>query len=943
MPSMTIGRRSLAPVARAPWLRWWLWDNSMPMSTARSAEQLAVLLRNRLLSAPPSRVTRDVEAWAAGQGFADKPPDLLDRYRQAYEEARASLVDDLRQDAVNPVGRAAVIALLNRPGVADAERLVALDALDGLISRDDVTQVASTLVKQRTGVAHRAAEVLAGVPSGESLFVLNKVLGRRADAAGRVARELGQRIDGSSATAGDTREAVFFALARSPESQLDSAATSTAREIDRELQESGRTAQGLSDYQQVLRDELHLLAVLSNVPTGDELGDRARKTLFTLIPLERVRELAPQLSGEVVAQYCQRSLSRTQRRRARDRAQLALELLAAGPEEVRRACSAELHECLTEDSVELQYGAAKALARDAETLTDQDRSAIGEVYAELPPKWQARLAPALRGVLSDDVVLDIAALNRWLLGAGPNEVSDRLETGLARWAKSETIDATGVAEIASTLITLADQLPSEERQRARCRIAENVASWLAASRSQPRPAIEALLEGRGIPDLISEQFWQTSLQAVPAAVVRVLVPACVISTSAPEDALARLATEAPRDHAPFRSALRELIEAPRDLDRVFGLAGSTGRAELLLARLGLIRQLAADERRLILARDEATTEALIASRQAVLRALDAAEDASSGNEHLQRQFGAIRRAIGLVTESGEGRAPEQSVIEWRQQTIERLGDALVAADPATPLTVRDTATGALTDLLRLIEELDRRAHARGVTAATDRAHHAADLDSVIRGVLALQGNTVPPELAQLAARRPELARLVWSLALGETDDAMAALVAALADQTDRRRALLQTDILLERLSETDLIEVMERLSAEQVAVAWPLTGQLYAHRRRARDAVAADVERQSEQVMENIAAELDLPFRAIESILFGYFRLRAILRDAGWGQIARSLGDLIPREELNLERYEVADAEPSDDYVVRSLGISVHDRAVRRAIVEPVRPVEPTR
>lgn len=908
------------------------------MSTPRSTDELAGLLRDRLLGAPPSRVTRDVEGWAADQGFAEKPPDLLDRYRQAYEEARASAVDDLRQEAADPVGRASVIALLNRPGVADAERLVALDALDGLISRDDVAQVASTIINQRTGVAQRAAEVLAEVPSGETLFVLNKVLGRRDDAAAQVARDLGERIDGSAASAGDAREALFFALARSPESQIDSAATPTSREVDRELQESGRTAQGLSGYQQVLRDELHLLAVLSNFPTGDELGDRARDTLFTRIPLERVREIAPRLSTEVMARYCQRALSRTQRRgRRMDRAQLALELLASGPDEIRRACSAELRECLTENVVELQFGAARALARDAEALSDEDRSAIGEVYADFPAEWQERLAPELRNVLPDDVVLDVAALKRWLLGAAPGEISDRLETGLARWSKSGAIDAPGVAEIASTLIGLADQLPSEERQRARREISENVSGWLAAGRSQPRSAIAALLEGPGISDLISEQFWRSSLKALPAAVVRVLVPACVLSASAPEEALAGLSTEVPPDNEPFRAALGELVEAPVDLDRVFELAGSVGQAELLLARLCVIRQLAEDERRLLLARDEATTEALIASREAVLRALDAAEQASSGNEHLQRQFGAIRRAIGLVTESAESRAPEQSVIDWRQQALERLGDALVSGDPATPLSVRDTAAEALGDLLRLIEELDRRAHARGVTAAADREHHAGDLESVIRGVLDLHGNTVPPGLAQLAARRPELARLVWSIALGETDDPMATLVLALADQSDRRRSLLQTDILLERLSDTDLIEIRDRLSAEEVGAAWPLAGQLYAHRRRARDAVAADVERQSEQVMEDIAAELDLPFRAIESILFGYFRLRSILRDAGWGQIAESLGDLIPREELDLECYEVADAELSDRYVVRSLGISVRGRAVRRAIVEPIR------
>lgn len=88
--------------------------------------------------------------------------------------------------------------------------------------------------------------------------------------------------------------------------------------------------------------------------------------------------------------------------------------------------------------------------------------------------------------------------------------------------------------------------------------------------------------------------------------------------------------------------------------------------------------------------------------------------------------------------------------------------------------------------------------------------------------------------------------------------------------------------------------------------------------------------------MENIARELDLPFRAIDSILFGYFRLRAILKEAGWGQVAASLGDLIRREDLDLRLYEVTATDPADDYVVRSLGISVGDRPVRRALLDPL-------
>ena len=239
-------------------------------------------------------------------------------------------------------------------------------------------------------------------------------------------------------------------------------------------------------------------------------------------------------------------------------------------------------------------------------------------------------------------------------------------------------------------------------------------------------------------------------------------------------------------------------------------------------------------------------------------------------------------------------------------------------------------------LLRVIEELDRRSHARGVTAAADRAHHVADLENIVRGTLQLTNAEVSPELAQLAGRRPELARLVWSVALESTVDTSRALADALSDQADPRRAILQTDILLTHASDSDLVGAARSLPEPSLATAWSRTTSLYDHRRRERDALRQEIARQSEDVMEKIAAELDLPFQAIESILFGYFRLRAILRDAGWGQVAENLGEIVRRDELDFDRYEVAAGEPSDEYVVRSLGISVLGRPVRRAIIEPM-------
>ena len=411
----------------------------------------------------------------------------------------------------------------------------------------------------------------------------------------------------------------------------------------------------------------------AGIPAGDELGDRARDTLFTRTPLDRVREVAPLLPTDVLTSYCQRSLSRIQRRGKRiDRAELALELLAISPEEVRRACSEELRECLTEDAIDLRFGAARALAQDPEGLRAEDRSAIAEVYSGLPAEWQERLAPYLTHVLPDDVVLDVAALNRWLLGAKDDEIFDRLQAGLERWKKTAAIDAPGVAALSSTLLALAEKLPQQEREVARSAIAEQVSDWLAKARADTRNAISTLLEGGGVADLISEYFWKSSLSRLAPTLVSVLLPAAIDASSIPEETLGRLASEVPGAHEGFRSALSALIAEGFDLDQVFELAGPSGQRELLLARLRVTRTLAADERRLAAARDEATTEALVASRETVLSALEAADEASAGNERLQRHFAAIRRAIGFVTESPIAAPPGQAVLEWRTHAADRV-------------------------------------------------------------------------------------------------------------------------------------------------------------------------------------------------------------------------------------------------------------------------------
>ena len=84
-----------------------------------------------------------------------------------------------------------------------------------------------------------------------------------------------------------------------------------------------------------------------------------------------------------------------------------------------------------------------------------------------------------------------------------------------------------------------------------------------------------------------------------------------------------------------------------------------------------------------------------------------------------------------------------------------------------------------------------------------------------------------------------------------------------------------------------------------------------------------------------------VPFQAIETRLFSYFRLRAVLEEAGWRRVAPHLGAELPRERIDPTRfavrkdapgYELEDAE----FLVRSLGIEIAGQVIDPAVVEPV-------
>ena len=96
--------------------------------------------------------------------------------------------------------------------------------------------------------------------------------------------------------------------------------------------------------------------------------------------------------------------------------------------------------------------------------------------------------------------------------------------------------------------------------------------------------------------------------------------------------------------------------------------------------------------------------------------------------------------------------------------------------------------------------------------------------------------------------------------------------------------------------------------------------------------------REEGNAARRIAEQLSRPFLALEGVVYGYFRLRAILADAGWRQIAPTLGDSLVHEDLDPTRYEVRGDGDAASFVVRSLGIEIEDEPVVRAIVEGLDP-----
>ena len=79
----------------------------------------------------------------------------------------------------------------------------------------------------------------------------------------------------------------------------------------------------------------------------------------------------------------------------------------------------------------------------------------------------------------------------------------------------------------------------------------------------------------------------------------------------------------------------------------------------------------------------------------------------------------------------------------------------------------------------------------------------------------------------------------------------------------------------------------------------------------------------------------DRTVRAIESLLFSYFRFRSLLGQAGWLSLEDQLGSRVRRERVRPEIHEIQGDSTASTFVVRSLGLKAKGHVIARAVLEP--------
>lgn len=963
---------------------------SRPVTDAHVAE-LADALRTVPLWGPKDAVTAEVRAWAEANGVEGPDAEILAAHNATAETAAEAAVEALRGPAADPSGREALIRLTSFAGTSDAVRRAVIEALVPLAA-DEVEAFARANMRQRAQVIEAAIDATASAGTAEALFALEKAFatdrGQAAALAHRRALGLWETVREASAirrilaghraqdevVGGNPRELLYAALALDSPDQRELAGAGAllasvepeAEHLAARLRELAAGSASLAPYHVRLRDELFEFLLLTGLVSGD-LRKRALDNLFRREDLDDVRAVGLHLPDEEFVEYASRALTGANRRGNPARARMALRLARerGGAPPLREAIRASLRD----PDVGVRFEAARSLLHAEPAPDPNERKAIAEVFASLPADLQRELAPELRGLSPDQAPsLDLAGLLRWVEGAETDQILPRLETLLDHWNARPSLGSDEVAQVLVVIAGLRGQLEPGERQRFDEHLAKVEAAWLRARGTRLADATRALLGWQGSVSLLVEHF-ETLAEGLRAEQARSLLGAALDSDPHPGH-LAKLASvdSGVEDHERVLGPVLAAAAASHTdaLEAAFESADETGQSRLLVATLAAIKDARETAARSAEAVQRGSTEALTRFRGTLLTELDSVSSAAEGNARLSELLDEVRTVLagleGDVTIEATGgppspaEAPSAAVAEWRREATTRYGDVLEpTGDRSQNLTLRADVNGHEEQLAALVSELDRRAHSTRVAPPADRAHYLADLEAVLAGAIERGVIRIEADELQTAGRGNELGRVVtdgraplrelfWRVwrARNETGGGPALLASALrsaAAEPASPSSISGLEAALDGAHARDeLRDAVGVLAPPKRGGAFTTAVALLRLDLRAADEARAKERDRELAVGRRIAAELDLPFRVIENLMFSYFRFREAIGRAGWRPVEERLGRTVSRDRIDPERHEILDDDgTAEAFAVRSLGIRYKGTTLQKATLEAVR------
>lgn len=873
----------------------------------------------------------------------------------------AATTDRLFEAALDSEGRSALLALVNRPRLTNAARLAVLDALRETLELEDAATLARAVVKQQPSVLLFALRLLEESRSPAALFAVRKPL-RRGEpeidaacdrAAARLAMDVDAeryvRRDGVPPTDFPARDLAYAAAAAAPETlaairlrgtdpRLTELLGRGIEELLDELATQARLA-SLNDFDSRLRDELHEVVLLTGIPSDAGQQELSLDNLFRRGDLAEVRQIASELPETALVRYAARALKRANRRSERaDRAVLALSML----ESARAASSGQLHdalfECLDERDPALVGGAVAALATRADELSPTERRRVIGRFGTLPAEQQQALAPRLSGLAtSASEALDVESFLRWVDGSPEAEQPARLQALKTRW-DTTVVTSEQATSFLRTFARGVHRLAPDQQAAWREDLVESPLSWMYRQGTQIVEASRALLGWPGFAGLVLEDL-DLALSLLRPEQGRGLLNQVFRQAEDPVSVVTAIAAADVSEAEARRVVIPVLREAMRrDLrstDAAFQGAEPAAQRRLLHAALVTANEAKHEIDSLGQTTQDAAAAATAQHGAAVLAALDSAEGASEGNDAIQGHFDAVRRAIGSVLASREGTEVPEGVVRWRNATAERFPDAVAEPDGDSPIRLREGAPRG--EVMRVVAELDQRVHSPRVVSAEERNHLRQDLLRCIDYIV--DEHLAEEATASALSGRAALGQLVWARWVERAEDPGTDLINVLITPVEpqgRQQALLKVDALASRLEEETMVAAVHTVPIDALAGAWALVTAGLANRLRQVEKLEQEAKSRGVEVMERVAERLDPPLRAIEGLMVGYFRLRRQLSAAGWRPIEETLGKELRRDQLHPDRHEIDGSSEADRFVVRSMGVRVGSRPIRRAVVEPL-------